>query len=99
MLSRLKSSLVIPSPCAKASTRSPPEVLLPRVQYVRLPTDPSANWKLAQRLFSPTGSCLPVGSEYADTLTGSESSIQYIRSTKWQASPRIAPPMDGSAIQ
>src|SRR2546423_7606555 len=45
------------------------------------------------------GSAFPVGREYAQTLTGSLSSSQYIRSTKWQASPRIAPPMAGSAIQ
>src|SRR5207253_1995980 len=96
---RLKSSVNAPTPCVKTSTRSPPEVRLPTVQYVRLPTEPSAKRKLAAMLFSPIGSALPVGSEYAETLTGSEPSSQYMRSIKWQASPRIAPPIAGSAIQ
>src|ERR1035441_4325661 len=88
-----------PLPARRLSPPSPPDVWLPTVQYVRLPTDPSAKRNDATRLFSPMGSAFPVGSEYADTLTGSESSSQYMRSMKWQASPRMAPPMAGSAIQ
>src|SRR5215831_4844087 len=61
--------------------------------------DPSAKEKLATRLFCPMGSFIPVGNDAAKTSTGSESSSQYMRSTKWQASPRIAPPIDRSAIQ
>src|SRR5260370_20114136 len=99
MPTRLKSSLKPPTPCAKISTRSPPDVLLPTVQYARLPTEPSAKWNAATRLFSPIGSAFPVGSEYAETLTGSESSSQYMRSMKWQAPPHIAPPLAGSALQ
>src|ERR1039457_2927670 len=97
-LTRLKSSVNAPTPCANISTRSPPDVLLPSVLYVRLRTDPSAKRNDATRLFCPIGSAFPVGNEYADTLTGSESSSQYMRSMKWQASPRMAPPMAGAAI-
>src|ERR1022692_1541617 len=53
--SRLKSSVNTPSPCAKTSTRSPPEVLLPAVVYVRFPIEPSAKRKQATMLFSPIG--------------------------------------------
>ena len=58
-----------------------------------------AMWKLAAMLFCPTGSFTSVGNEYADTETTSLLSSHRNRSTKWQASPRIAPPMEGSAIQ
>ena len=40
-----------------------------------------------------------VGSEKAATSTGSLSSSHANRSVKWHASPRIAPPIAGSAIQ
>src|SRR5262245_10110005 len=52
---RVKSSVATPMPSQKTSTRSPPEVALPTVQYVRFPIEPSTKRKLATRLFSPIG--------------------------------------------
>src|SRR5262245_61336003 len=95
----LKSSTMLPMPGIHASMRSPPDVLLPTVQYVRLATEPSANSMFATTLCSPIGSAFPDGSDVALTQMGSDSSIQYIRSTKWHPSPRIAPPCAASAAQ
>ena len=67
-VSFLKSSVVAPTPGPNASTRSPPDVRLPTVQYVRFATEPSANRNEAAMLFSPIGSCLPTGRQYAETL-------------------------------